>query len=361
VGQGTRRTGRLAIGLAALIFACVALAGPVGASAAVPERFYGISAFQGPSQAEFDRMSGAGIRAFRLPIEWRAVQPQEHGPFTFAGFDALVGGAARAGLEVVPLLYGSPTYLNPRLDEAPIKTTAQQQQYASFVTAVVRRYGAAGSFWAENPAIPAVPVRWWIPWNEPNLKSWWYPRPQPRRYVRLLRLTRDAARAADPAARIATAGIYRQPADGAGFSMVRYLKELYRVKGFKAAADAVSIHIFAPKPASVLDTAESAREIMNAARDRRTPLWINELAWATAGTSGFFRTSEGGQARRLGRTYRLLLQNRRRLRLDRVFWLAFRDVGGGSGSWIDYTGLNDSAGNPKPAWFTLARTAGGVP
>ena len=75
----------------------------------------------------------------------------------------------------------------------------------------------------------------------------------------------------------------------------------------------------------------------------------------------YVRTSRAGQSRRLSRSYRLLLKGRGRLRLKRLFWLGFRDVDGPSTSWIEHTGLNDVAGNPKPAWFTLAKLAGGVP
>ena len=67
------------------------------------------------------------------------------------------------------------------------------------MTALVARYGPAGTLWAERPDLPRLPIRAWQVWNEPNLTRYWSQQPFARSYVTLLRAAHAAVRAADPA------------------------------------------------------------------------------------------------------------------------------------------------------------------
>ena len=166
----------------------------------------------------------------------------------------------------------------------PIFTSAQRQAWTSFIAELAARYGHGGSFWSAHPELPYLPFSDWEVWNEPNLKGdWGGKRPNPRQFVRLLRLTRSGLDRSDPSARIGIGGIFPPPRPRYGVSLKNFLQGIYRVRGARQAFDAVAIHPYASRPKGVLASTREARRIMNRHRDRATPLWITELGWTTGG------------------------------------------------------------------------------
>jgi len=96
--------------------------------------------------------------------------------------------------------------------------------------------------------------------------------------------------------------------------------------------------------------------------DRRTPIWVTEVGWATGGLPSPFRTSEAGQAARLNRAFRALIAARGRLRLRRVIVFGLQDRPYRSDAtrwWGPRVGLFGIAGHPKPAWRTFVGFTGG--
>ena len=154
--------------------------------------------------------------------------------------------------------------------------------------------GPAGSFWAERPELPRVPVRDWQIWNEPNLPGFWSAQPFAPSYLRLLRAARAAIRAADPGARVILAGL-------PNYSW-RALRAIYRAGG-RGAFDAVALHPFTGPPRFVMKLIRLARAEMARNGDRRLPVWVTELSWpASAGQAaapGRLR-GHGRAARRRG-------------------------------------------------------------
>src|SRR5258708_25134461 len=140
----------------------------------------------------------------------------------------------------------------------------------------------------------------WEVWNEPNLKGYWGGRPNPRQYVRLLRVTGAGLRRSDPRARIGIGGIFPPPQRRYGVSLETFMQGVYRVHGAGRAFDAVSIHPFAARPRDVLAACRQLRRIMNRHHDRATPMWITELGWSTGGVrwrKSPFRATEATQAK----------------------------------------------------------------
>ncbi|HWI73222.1 MAG TPA: hypothetical protein VNT55_14800, partial [Baekduia sp.] len=66
-----------------------------------------------------------------------------------------------------------------------------------------------------------------------------------------------------------------------------------------------------------------------------------------------WETTEGGQAQRLRAVFKLLLAQRKSLRLERVFWYTWATLDNGSKNSFDYSGLlqyrGDGTFRPKPA------------
>jgi hypothetical protein len=66
--------------------------------------------------------------------------------------------------------------------------------YAAFVAAVADRYAPGGAFWKANPRLARRPLTAIELWNEPWLRDFWQPRPDPVAYARLVRAAAGAVK-----------------------------------------------------------------------------------------------------------------------------------------------------------------------
>ena len=334
-----------------------------GVGVASARGFFGTNGFETPTEDEYRRMAAGGIGSVRMVFFPGWVSPQP-GTSNWSSYDQVVGDAARGGISIDPILFGLPSWMTPYPAMLPVHNTAQARFWFSFVRAAASRYGPGGSFWKAHPDLPARPMRSWEVWNEPNINEYAAQR-RPvtaREYARLLRITRAGLDAASPANRVVVGGLYRRPRPGHGTSMSRFLQGLYTLKGGRSLFDAVAIHPYAARPAQILDVTRSIRRVMDANGDPRTPIWITEVGWTTGGNywaQSLYRATLAEQAARIAGTARLLLANRRALRLRRVDWMTWRDFSGGDHFWSDYMGLFTADGRPKPAWAAFTRVTGG--
>jgi hypothetical protein len=346
---GKRSRGVIRLVAAAALAACCA--SPAAAKGALPDEFFGVVPLDKPTAADVQQMRSSGVATTRLPIRWGFIEPQP-GVRDWSEPDSLIGDMARAGIRTLPLLFGVPSWVSPRPAAPPINTAAHRAAWSRFLSDVAARYGSGGTFWQQHPELPPLPVRDWEVWNEANLRGFWDGKPDPRRYLALLKVSRQALRASDPTARIVLGGLFPHPRRRYGVSQKSFLTRLYRAPGARAAFDAVGIHPFAARPKGVLEACLELRRLMAEHRDRRTPIWITELGWTTGGV-GFarspYRASELAQARRLTQSFRLLIKARRRLRLERIFWHSWRDLAGAGQLWTVEMGLLRSDGTAKPS------------
>ena len=225
------------------------------------------------------------------------------------------------------------------------------------------RYGPDGEFWRLHPALPYTPVRTWQVWNEQNAAHFWHgSKPSPARYADLLRLTHDAITEVDPAAEIVLGGMYGYPNDRGSMKMRRYLRALYATGSVHGLFDGVALHPYARNVRAVKRQVTHARKIMNANGDAAKGIWVTEIGWATDGPRGWHLvTNRKGQARKLRRSFRMLLRKRASYGIRNVTWFSWRDFPKGVCRWCGASGLLSRSGKPKPAWFQYARLAGGRP
>lgn len=348
--------------------ACAAIAA-LGSLVVAPEsgaatpNLFGVNAAIQPTAAEFQRMGRGGVRTCRVTFPWSAVEPTP-GARQWEELDAMVGDAAKAGVDIFPILIGTPQWLSSNPNRPPVYTPQHLPAWSRFVSDVVSRYGTQGSFWALHPEIPRRPIRAVQVWNEVNLSFFWGGRPQAGRYAQLLQVTAAAARGADPGISVVLSGLL--PLGGHGtIAADRYLRSLYRFRGVKRLYDIVAVHPYARRPSQIAGDIEDLRTRMRKAKDRK-PIWVTEFGWPTGGlgwSSNPFRATAGQQAARLVKTYKLLRKRAKRLGLERAFYFSFRDSDdpGVEDFWIHRMGLFDLLGTPKPAWFAYARAAGGTP
>ena len=119
-----------------------------------------------------------------------------------------------------------------------------------------------GSFWRENRTVPYRPVTDWQVWNEPNYPAYWDGRPNARQYVSLVQRTRSALRSRDRRAKVLLAGMPNSKTPRS-VSASRFLRQIYRVRGARAAFDGVGVHPYARDARGVLRALKTARRIMN--------------------------------------------------------------------------------------------------
>jgi hypothetical protein len=320
------------------------------ASAAPPRGFFGMvpSAL---SPADVTRMAQNGVATVRVQFNWGFVEPQP-GQRDWSNYDDVVGVLAASGLQVEPVLLGVPPWISPKPARPPIYSSAQRQAWTSFLAELAGRYGHDGSFWKSHPELPYRPFLDWEVWNEPNLEGYWGGRPSPRRFVRLLKLTRSGLDRSDPAARIGIGGIFPPPRPRYGVSLESFMNRLYRAPGARGAFDAVAIHPYASRPKGVLAATRQARRIMNRHGDRATPLWITEVGWTTGGRrwgKSPFKATEPQQAKFLRQAFRRLVRSRRALHLELLIWHAWQDTSVPGSPFTGFTGLIRSDGTAKPA------------
>jgi hypothetical protein len=321
--------------------------------------------------AQMGAMVASGVQSIRAVFDWSYAQPYsswsqvppaETSQFTDVGgiptrfgvFDALVKLAAKHGLTVLPTVLYTPLW-----DAAPsinaLSIPQRDAPYAAFCAALVRRYGPHGTFWRTNS--PAVPIRMWQIWNEPNLEYYWPKQPFAASYVALLRAAHQAIKAADPGAKVVLGGLPDISWES--------LKTVYAIPGARKLFDVVALHPYTKQPQGVITILRYVRQVMVAAGDSDKPMIADEISWPSSvghdATSEFdIGTTEAGQARKTATVMALLASNRRSLHLigfDYYTWATPDDNGGNQ---FDFAGLfKYSSGRltPKPAFAAFRKAA----
>lgn len=348
---------------------------PVAAGAAttprLPKGFIGMNAdgplYDDPAvnvATELGRMQATGITQIRAVFDWAQAQPTDaQTPPDLTKLDAIVGGAAAKGLTVLPVVIHSPTWaadLSGGGDpySAPPK---DPNAYATFLKALVARYGPVGSYWAQNPAVPRRAIRNWQIWNEPNLPRFWAKQPFAKPYTALLKASAAAVRGADPGAKIYTAGItngYHSPSWSA-------LGELYAA-GAKGSFDVIAVHPYTGTPAKVIETLRRVRAVAVRHGGAKTPLALTELSWSSGGghkTGVTWDTTEAGQATRLTQVFQTIARSRLSLRIGSAYWYTWLSRQGTSADgWEFFAGVNRMQNGrvvPKPALTALRKAIRG--
>jgi hypothetical protein len=354
-----------------LLLTALALLLPAAAQArAVPEGFFGVmtdGALMTRDDATFARefalMKDSGVETVRPVVYWADMQPDRGGPLITASLDRLIGEAAKNGIGVEPVVLRAPDWarIDPNDFASPPKDPAD---FATFLTALIGRYGPNGTFWADNPQIPKRPQRVWQVWNEPNLDRYWSsPKPFAKPFVALLKTAHDAIKKADPGATVI--------APGFGNRSWEAMAQAYKAGMNHSMYDVAATHPFSYRVSNVLKIVKLVRGVMAKNGDAKVPLSISEVTWASskgkaATDISDFATTPSGQAKKLTQVYRALIAKRRAWHIQDVIWSTWLTSDGidGSKNLFDWSGLrrlnpSDPSGSPlsKPALAAYAKIA----
>jgi hypothetical protein len=311
-----------------------------------------------------------------MAVPWSSVQEKrKKGVYNWAGLDEGVRIAARAGLRVLPFLYGTPHWLAAKPTTLPVDSARQRSEWQAFLTAAVERYGPHGEFWKPQPPtggipyepggvnyapsntrpvrIPKLPIRTWQVWNEANFFYFALPA-SPSRYAKLVKLSSQAIKAADPGAKVILSGLFAKPtaAYPKGMPAVQFLEALYRVPGLKTRFDGIALHPYAVDTETLEEYVEEFHDVTTEHHDR-VPLYVTEMGWGSQPNFQQVAFEQGpqGQVRQLRGAYQYLLENRRRLDVKQVYWFSWKDIQGDC-NFCDSVGLfrEGTAFRPKPSW-----------
>jgi Glycosyl hydrolase catalytic core len=379
---------------AALAFALVVLAFGGATTAArrppgAPAEFFGIAPQTPLTVRDGEYMTAGGIGYVRLPVPWSSVQPHRRGGYDWAGMDEGVATAARAGLRVLPFVYGTPRWVARQPTTLPVDSASERLAWTRFLEAAVERYGPGGVFWklhskavanetggvpyqpggvSYEPAPPReapikpLPIRTWQVWNEANFFYFAIPA-SPSRYAKLVKISSQAIKGADPGAKVVLSGLFADPAPRypKGMRATQFLERLYRVRGLKRYFDGIAFHPYAINATVLEQYVEEFHDVTTENHDR-VPMYITEMGWGSQNDYQVDAFEHGikGQARELRRAYTYLLENRRRLDVKQVYWFSWKDIQGDC-NFCDSVGLfHEGKGfTPKPAWRAFVALTGG--
>jgi hypothetical protein len=294
----------------------------------------------------------------RATFSWARVEPRR-GTYTWERTDALVRAAAVHRLQLLANVLEPPDWAQGKRRPAfPTGTPPKSPQlYAGFVRRLVQRYGPKGTFWAQNPGVPRVPVRQWQIWNEQMAPWFWSKRPWAPSYTKALKASYQVIHRADRGAKVVAGSFVAI----AGYSQWQGIKDLYKA-GAKRYFDVIAVHPFTNDPNSVRASVDRMLEIVRRVRaemrkrgDGRKPIILTELTWPAAigkvpkrRLLGLETTSRGQNAR-MKAAYHRLVKVKRQLRITQAYWFSWATAYDAKSSFTDvsyrFTGLTRRRGN----------------
>jgi len=346
-GRVCVRATRHALVLASMLLGLVS----VNAQAAtVPADFYGVNSDATLANdpvargAAFKTMRAGGLSVVRVDAYWNSIEPAPpvagvHA-YNWATYDSLVADLARNGLRWYPMLVYSAPWASSVAGDS-FAPPAGDANYAAYAAALVQRYGASGSFWAEHPELPKLPTTVYGIWNEPSNQQYWHgPEATPARYMRLYLAARAAIKAVDPGARVAAGGLL----DSGVVNANEYLRAMLdSAPTTRNQIDALGWHPYVGNLDQVLSSIKRARTTLNQYGLRNVPIEVSEVGWH----SGFSRAERVQWMRRLAA--RLPHARMNVTRLMPYIW-------NGDPQW-QITNLNGSLGQTGHAYFAGIRDA----
>lgn len=200
-----------------------------------------------PYEKSFALMKRAGVGQVRFDFSWARLEHPE-GTWHFERLDGIIAEAERQGVQVLPILDYGNSFANP--------VWKHLDKWSNYVHTVVARY--KGRF-------PVVEV-----WNEENGGSFWAS--NRKEFGKLMQVSYRAAKAADPAVKVALGGLI-----GTGAA---YVEGLYE-DGFGDCFDIVCNHPYTwpDGPERMTEGYESLRGVLERFGDGDKRVWCTEVGF----------------------------------------------------------------------------------
>lgn len=314
----------------------------------------------------------AGFEWQKSLFQWRAVE-RSPGQFDWSEADRVVQASNAAGLNILARLDFQPAWARQDGREGN-GAPDDPATFARFVSALVSRY-APGS---PNGELQAIQV-----WNEPNLQREWgspITRQSAGEYVALLSAAYAAAKEANPAVTVVTAGL--SPTgwnDDTARPDDQYLQWLFD-SGLSGNYDVLGLHgnAQAPDPTAAPGSlpgfsepsfyfrrVEQLRAIQEKNGDGDRPVWLLEFGWTSDQVHdaySWYAVSEEQKAQNILAAYRYALDNWQPWIGPMMLWV-LPDPNWGPDREEYWWGVANPDGSARPALsqFSGARGSGTLP
>jgi hypothetical protein len=339
------------------------------------------------TQLGFKRVRGAGASFTRVILFWRSIAPSiEPGSwdptdpqdpnYNWSEFDRQIRLARNAGLQVLASIYQAPEWAERCRSEVEGICNPNPRMFADFAEAAARRYSG------DLPGLPRI--RFWKPWNEPNLFIFFLPqfrngkKVSPGLYRALLNRFSARIKAVDRSNVIVGGGLAPLERPG-GLGPLDFMRRVLCLQGrkrpgpirgcrFKARFDVwannpyttggpfhsssgiddVSLGDLREVP-RVLRAGKRYRKILT--RNRSIPLWVTEFSWDSKGPD-----PGGVPMNTLRKWVPQAMHQAWKAGVSRFFWLSLRDWPRQRGlpfsqtyeSGLYFRGRGVAADRPKP-------------
>jgi hypothetical protein len=287
-----------------------------------------------------DTLDRLGVDVVRFTLHWNEIEPAQ-GTFRWRLSDPVLRGLQTRGIQPVVTLVGTPGWANG--GRPPRFAPPRGKEFAAFATAAARRYPF---------------VRYWVIWNEPNLRRWFEPT-LPGTYVRrLLNPAYKAIHRVNRRARVA-GGVTGPRGNVGGVSPVDWLRGMARAG---ARMDAYAHH---PHPGGRSETPTRGgcfgarcktitlanlsllvREVRRA-WGRRMRIWLTEWGYQTNPPDEYLGVSRRLQAQYIGEAARRVYRARQ---VDMLIQFLYQDE---PQPERFQSGLVTVAGRPKPSLYAF--------
>lgn len=274
-------------------------------------------------------MYALGARRIRVDLSWALVE-RDRGRYDWSHSDRVFREARAAGLRVLPVIGYQPGWAG--------REGIDVSGFSAFAAAAADRYGNQ--------------IRAWEVWNEPNLERFWFGRPDPVAYGRMVSSVSSTIRQHDDDARIVMGALAPAVDDPSGSEVS---PETFLRGAGKALSpgdfDAVSVHPYSypvmPRSDHDWNTFHRLPEMLTLAREiggRRVRLWLTEYGAPTG------QSDRSVRPRRQARMLVQAVRRARRLRgVGPIYLYSYRDVSNDLGDAEANFGLLRHDGERKRA------------
>jgi hypothetical protein len=299
-----------------------------------------------------------GVGLIRQTFHWNQIETSR-GHYNFAYYDGYMAATASHGIKVLPILFDPPRF-RAKVSKRTSATYPPRHysDLGNFGAQIAARYGPNGSFWAQNPTVPKIPITAYQVWNEPNIPAYWPTGPNPRQYARLLKATAKGIHRVDRGAEIVTAGMPDSHLSRPG-SVFSYVKSMLHASGGHS-FNTLAVNPYGKNSTQIVRKMQRFRSILNGAHDRSARMWVTEFGWSDVGPASSFRAGRSGQARDIRRAIPALVRRRSHLKLRGIVYYSWRDGAPYAPLFRDFwglhTGLLKRNGAAKPALAAFKAT-----
>ncbi len=359
---------------AALVAAMLSLTmGAATSSAATaPPSFFGVVPQTPLDAGDFARMGKGKVGSVRTIVNWSVIDPTSApGDSNWSSVDPIVLEAAKNGVEILPFIYGTPTWVAKDLDNqrcngnkcvifAPKKAEALDA-WKTFIGEIVDRYGPTGEFWNQHQDVPKTPFENYQIWNEQNSESFYRPEPKPKAYAKLLSNAAEAIRTRDATAEIVLGGMAELAGSRKAIVGSKYLADLYKVSGANDDFDGVAPHPYGGTVDRVAEQVEKYRKVMKKAGDKGADMFVTEIGAGSAKGGSSLNRGKSGQAKTLKDLFKYFLKKRNSFNVQQVDWFSWQDSTVSICDWCKSSGLLTKTDKAKPSYKAFTKLTGGSP